>query len=184
MDNNSQIPRGGSQRRSNCGDLTPRTSINWAPLLSLSPRTPAQSPWPLDSYGQIQIFSYLNCSERLPVMKNNKTTELAANTNLAGWKIISRTISQGARTQGGPGVQTVQYLKFETDWPACLPSAFSTRTLFIFAKTHFSVTSSPYIVGKCDHMMIRHAADTSHGGAGTHVMLHQESHCLASRDSG
>ena len=26
-------------------------------------------------------------------MKNNKTTELAANTNLAGWKIISRTIS-------------------------------------------------------------------------------------------
>ena len=26
-------------------------------------------------------------------MKNNKTTELAANTNLAGWKIISRIIS-------------------------------------------------------------------------------------------
>ena len=36
-------------------------------------------------------------------MKNNKTTELAANTNLAGWKIISRTISQRARAQGGPG---------------------------------------------------------------------------------
>ena len=100
-------------------------------------------------------------------MKNNKTTELAANTNLAGWKIISRIISQRARTQGGPGVQTVQYLKFETDWPGCLPSAFSTRTLFIFAKTPLSVTSSPFIVGKCDHMMIRHAADTSHGGAGT-----------------
>ena len=99
-------------------------------------------------------------------MKNNKTTELAANTNLAGWKIISRTISQRARTQGGPGVQTVQYLKFETDWPACLPSAFSARTLFIFAKTPLCVTSSPFIVGKCDHMMIRHAADTSHGGSG------------------
>ena len=168
MDNNSQIPRGGSQRRSNCGDLTPRTSINWAPLSPLAQRTPAQSPWTLDSNGQIQIFSYLNCSERLPVMKNNKTTELAANTNLAGWKIISRTISLWEFRERW--VQTVQYWKFETEWPGYLSGAFSTRTLFIFAKTiHFCyiiITYCRHVWWRCDHMISsdqtsgRHQPDT------------------------
>ena len=46
------------------------------------------------SNGQTQIFSYLNCSERLPIMKNNKTTEPAAIQMLLvpGRKTISGTI--------------------------------------------------------------------------------------------
>ena len=90
--NYSHIPRGGWQRRSNSGDLTPRTSINWALHTLPHPRHP-----PPDSNGQIQIFSYLNCSERLPIMKNNKTTEPAAIQMLLvpGRKTISGTICWG-----------------------------------------------------------------------------------------
>ena len=83
-------------------------------------------------------------------MKNNKTTELAANTNLAGWKIISRTIS--LREFRESAVQTVQYWKLETEWPGCLPSAFSTRTLFIFAKTKF-LLHHHYMVSACVMVM-------------------------------
>lgn len=101
-------------------------------------------------------------------MKNNKTTELAANTNLAGWKIISRTIS--LREFRERWVQTVQYWKFETEWPGYLSGAFSTRTLFIFAKTiHFCyiiITYCRHVWWRCDHMISsdqtsgRHQPDT------------------------
>ena len=80
-------------------------------------------------------------------MKNNKTTELAANTNLAGWKIISRSISlREFRESANSAVLEVG------NEVAMLPSAFSTRTLFIFAKTKL-LLHHHYIVSAC--VMVR-----------------------------
>ena len=86
----SMSQRGAGPWRGRAADLTPPSSINWAQYTSPPPPRAA-------SNGQTQIFSYLNCSERLPIMKNNKTTEPAAIQMLLvpGRKTISGTICWG-----------------------------------------------------------------------------------------
>ena len=84
--------RGAGPWWGRAADLTPPSSINWAQYTS--PPSPHPSSPRAASNGQTQIFSYLNCSERLPIMKNNKTTEPAAIQMLLvpGRKTISGTI--------------------------------------------------------------------------------------------
>ena len=71
------------------------------------------------SNGQTQIFSYLNCSERLPIMKNNKTTEPAAIQMLLvpGRKTISGTICW--REQRIQSAQSVAEPPLSSSYIAC-----------------------------------------------------------------
>ena len=101
----SMSQRGAGPWRGRAADLTPPSSINWAQY-TLPPSPPPHAA----SNGQTQIFSYLNCSERLPIMKNNKTTEPAAIQMLLvpGRKTISGTICWGQqRIQSGQTAQSV-----------------------------------------------------------------------------